>query len=370
MKILYDHQAFTVQDVGGVSRYYRALLDHASPDVHSHVPVVVSNNVYLQDRRHTNHSAFFPGQSFRGRFSFMWKLNRLACRRALRRGSYDVFHPTLIDDPYFMHEVEDKPMVITIHDLIPVLFTEQYPQTDVALIGRIAQRANQIIAVSEHTRTDILRLLPVSPERVTVVPHGYTPSPPPRTLLPEGYLLYVGTRSGYKNFDCLLQALAQLVRRPGLQAQRLVCAGGGRATEAEQDRLQELGLTQHVQFMGLVQEAELAGLYRGAAAFVFPSLYEGFGFPILEAFAQKCPVVLSNASCFPETAQDAALYFDPHQPADLAQQLHLLLLEPALRRQLQQLGTLRLADFTWAQTATRTRAVYRAAQDLPQPVLL
>ncbi|MCB2407989.1 glycosyltransferase family 4 protein [Hymenobacter lucidus] len=367
MNILYDHQAFTVQDVGGVSRYYRALLDHAAPDVQSHVPVLVSNNVYLQDRRHTSHVGFFPGQSFRGRFSFMWKLNRLACRRALRRGEFDVFHPTLIDDPYFLDEVQDKPMVITLHDMIPMLFTEQYPQTNVEIITRIAQRANQIIAVSEHTRADILRLLPVSPERVTVVPHGFTPGPAARLVVPDGYLLYVGTRSGYKNFDCLLQALAQLVRQPGLHELRLVCAGGGKPTEAEQDRLQELGLAGNVQFAGLLQEAELAGLYCGAAAFVFPSHYEGFGFPILEAFAQECPVVLSNASCFPETAQDAALYFDPNQPADLAQQLHLLLREPALRRQLTQLGTLRLADFTWTQAAERTRAVYRAAREQPQP---
>ncbi|UOQ70034.1 glycosyltransferase family 4 protein [Hymenobacter cellulosilyticus] len=370
MNILYDHQAFTVQDVGGVSRYYRALLDHAAPDIHSHVPVVLSNNVYLKDRQHSRHSSFFPNLSFRGRFSLMLSLNRSASRRALRQGKFDVFHPTLTDDPYFLPEIQDKPLVITIHDMIPVLFGEQYPLTDLPLMSRIAQRANQIIAVSEHTRADILRLLPVSPDRVTVVPHGYTPAIAGPATLPEGYLLYVGTRQGYKNFDCLLQALAQLVRQPGQRSLRLVCAGGGWATEAEQDRLQVLGLTANVQFAGLVSEAELASLYRGAAAFVFPSCYEGFGFPILEAFAQHCPVVLSNASCFPETAQDAALYFDPQQPADLAQQLLLLLREPHLRRQLTQLGSLRLRDFTWGQTAALTHEVYRAAQEQPQPVLI
>jgi glycosyltransferase involved in cell wall biosynthesis len=369
MNILYDHQAFTVQDVGGVSRYYRALLDHAAPDIRSHVPLALTNNLYLQDRQHTDHYRFFPGLNFKGRFSLMWRLNAQVARRALRQRDYDVFHPTLNDNDYFLEDLPaDKPLVITIHDMIAAQQPQQFPWVDHSVLPRLAARAAHIITVSEHTRADVLRLLPIDPERVSVIHHGFTPAEASAGLVDQGHLLYVGTRSGYKNFDCLLTAFAELVRVPATAQVRLVCAGGGPASATETARLEELGLLGRVHFTGTVTEGELMSLYRSAAAFVFPSHYEGFGFPILEAFGQHCPVVLSNASCFPEIAQDAALYFDPQQPSDLAVQLGLLLQDAGLRKQLVHLGSLRLQDFTWTQTAARTHEVYRAA--CQQPVLI
>ncbi|WP_170061819.1 glycosyltransferase family 4 protein [Hymenobacter chitinivorans] len=369
--MLYDHQVFTVQQVGGVSRYYRALLDHAAPTLQSEVALALSNNLYLQDGQHSRHLRFFPNLDFRGRFSFMWRLNARLCRRTLRQGHYDVFHPTLNDNDYFLDDLPaDKPLVITIHDMIAAMHPEQFPWVDQTALPRLAARAAHIITVSEHTRADVLRLLPVAPERVSVIHHGFTPTAPTTPRLAPGYLLNVGTRAGYKNFDCVLLALAELVRTPATAALRLVCAGGGPATAAELELIEQLDLSGRVHFTGTITESELAGLYRHAAAFVFASHYEGFGFPILEAFGQQCPVVLSNASCFPEIAQDAALYFDPHQPSDLAVQIELLLRDAALRTQLIELGSQRLRDFTWARTAARTHEVYRAACRQEQPVLI
>ena len=113
---------------------------------------------------------------------------------------------------------------------------------------------------------------------------------------------------------------------------------------------------------GPVSDAQLSQLYRQAQAFIFPSEYEGFGLPILEAYGQQCPVLLSQASCFPEIAREAALYFPPAQPTMLAEQLGRLLTDTHLRRELVQLGQLRLLDFTWQHTARRTRAVYEEAR--------
>lgn len=363
MNILYDHQAFTVQDVGGVSRYYRALLDHATPDQHAEVSLRFSNNLYLQDRRYTRHRSFFPGQKFRGRFWLMWHLNQQAALQALRRRQFDVFHPTLNDNDYFLDALTDQPLVITIHDMIATLFPDQVPYQ--SALERIAARATHIITVSEHTRADVLRLLPVDPDRVTTIHHGFSPLAASSTGVEAGYILFVGTRRGYKNFGCVLQALQQLRKRPATAGLRLVCAGGGPPTPPELAALAELDLTNAVQFVSTVPDGVLAGLYRGAAAFVFPSHYEGFGIPILEAFGQRCPVVLSRASCFPEIAQDAALYFNPHQPEELTEQLGQLLRDTSLRRHLTEMGTLRLRDFTWANTAAATRQVYLTSREQP-----
>ncbi|UPL50278.1 glycosyltransferase family 4 protein [Hymenobacter sublimis] len=369
MRVLYDHQAFTLQDFGGVSRYHHELLCHANWQ--SELAVALSNNLYLRDRKYSNHRTFLPDVALRGRWRVIKHFNHRASVQALRRGAFDVFHPTLTDNDYFLELLEDRPLVITLHDMIPALFPQYYTNRDGNTLERIARRANRIITVSEHTRADVLRLLPVTPEQVCVVHHGHADreysSSGPALPTPERYILYTGSRALYKNFRVLLEGLALLP--PAVAAGlHLVCAGGGAFTAAEQQELQRAGWARRAHQFGPVSDAQLNTLYRNALAFVFPSEYEGFGLPILEAFGQQCPVLLSHASCFPEIAQEAALYHHPHRPAELAQQLERLLSDARLRQDLIRMGQLRLLDFTWQQTARRTRAVYEAAsQDINRP---
>ncbi|WP_139923414.1 glycosyltransferase family 1 protein [Hymenobacter sp. DG01] len=368
MRVLYDHQAFTLQDFGGITRYHHELLCHASWQ--AELAVTLSNNLYLRDGSYSHHRTFLPNVPLRGRWRVIRYFNHRASVRALRRGEYDVFHPTLTDDDYFLELLDDRPLVITLHDTIPALFPQYYPDRDGKVLERIVRRASRIITVSENTRADVLRLLPVAPERVCVVPHGYAgreySHPGPALPLPACYVLFTGSRALYKNFGCLVEALALLP--PAVAADlHLVCAGGGPFTSPEQEHLQRAGWAGRAHQFGPVSDAQLNQLYRQALVFVFPSQYEGFGLPILEAFGQQCPVVLSSASCFPEIAQDAALYHHPHQPAELAQQLERLLLDTALRQDLVRVGQLRLLDFSWPQTARRTRAVYEAAAQDTNP---
>ncbi|WP_426491044.1 glycosyltransferase family 4 protein [Hymenobacter sp. 102] len=363
MRVLYDHQAFTLQDFGGVSRYHHELLRHASWQ--SELAVALSNNLYLRDQQYPRYRTFLPNSSLPARWRVIQFFNDRASRRALRRAAYDVFHPTLTDDDYFLDLLPPgRPLVITIHDMIPALFPAHYPDRDDQTLARIAQRADRIIAVSEHTRADVLRLLPVASEKVAVVYHGYAEpaaaSGPSALPLPERYVLFTGSRALYKNFGCLVKALAMLPATVA-QGMHLVCAGGGSFTAEEQALLRQAGWAERAHQFGPVSDVQLTHLYRHARAFIFPSCYEGFGLPILEAFSQQCPVVLSQASCFPEIAREAALYFPPDQPAVLAEQLARLLTDARLRRELVHLGQLRLLDFTWHNTARRTRAVYEAA---------
>ncbi|MBX0290425.1 glycosyltransferase family 4 protein [Hymenobacter sp. HSC-4F20] len=370
MRVLYDHQAFSLQDFGGVSRYHHELLCHATWQ--SELAVVLSNNLYLRDRKYSNHRTFLPNVPLPARWRVIKHFNHRASVQALRRGAFDVFHPTLTDDPYFLDLLDERPLVITLHDMIPALFPQYYTDRDGQTLEHIVRRANRVITVSENTRADVLRLLPVAPERVCVVHHGYADreytTAGPALPVPERYVLFTGSRALYKNFGCLLEALA-LLPPAAAAGLHLVCAGGGPFTAAEQELLHLTGWAKRAHQFGPVTDAQLNQLYRHALAFVFPSQYEGFGLPVLEAFGQQCPVLLSHASCFPEIAQEAALYHHPHEPAELAQQLERLLLDATLRQDLIRMGQLRLLDFTWQQTARRTRAVYEAAGQDANPHL-
>ncbi|WP_216679867.1 glycosyltransferase family 4 protein [Hymenobacter siberiensis] len=362
MKVLYEPETFSIQDYGGVSRYFYELIHHAGPGLTCDLPVVLSNNLYLRDREHTRHRQFLPGLPVRGRWRVMQYFNRRAARRAIARQDYDVLHPTGNDQAYFLDIMGDKPLVITIHDMISTLFSE-YFQSRGPELGLLAARAARIITVSEHTRADVLRLLPVRPERVVVVHHGHVVhhnSSPVPVAAPDDYLLFTGTRRDYKNFGCLVKAFGLLHQQyPGLH---LMCAGGGPFSEAELVMLREAGVAKRTHQLGYLTDDQLNQLYHRARAFVFPSLYEGFGFPILEAFGQQCPVVLSNASCFPEIAQDAAQYFDPYDADDLREQLDRVLCDRALRHTLVNRALTRVRDFTWERAAAQTRQVYEEAR--------
>ena len=363
MKVLFEPEAFSIQDFGGVSRYFFELIDNAGPELTCELPVVLSNNLYLRDRRHTRHLGLLPGVPVPGSWRLMQFANRRAARHAIARQDFDVFHPTINDQTWFLELLGDKPFVITIHDMIPALFGQYYQSPDTAL-QKLVSRAARIITVSENTKADVLRLLPVPAERVTVVHHGHTCRHYPyeaRVPTPDSYLLYTGNRRAYKNFGCLVTAFGQLHKHsPGLH---LVCAGGGAFTPDEQHELRHAGIAEHTHQLGYLTDGQLNHLYHGARAFVFPSEYEGFGFPILEAFGQHCPAVLSNASCFPEIAHDAAIYFNPHDPNDLHEQLDRVLHDRALRQILTRRGQGRVLDFTWARTVADTHRVYEEARE-------
>ena len=231
-------------------------------------------------------------------------------------------------------------------------------------------RADHLIAVSEATRRDLIDQLGISPELITVVYEGvdtarFRPSGTrPRT---DPYVLYVGSEQPRKNLPALLRAFAEVKRDPELRRLRLVKVGAPQSGDAlsgpelrERTRqvVAELRLDDDVVFTGHVPDEELAAYYTHAECLVLPSLYEGFGFPPLEAMACGCPVIVSAAGSLPEVAGDAALLIDPRSVDDLARTLYVVLTDPALRADLRRRGAKRAGAFTWARTAQRTLEVY------------
>jgi glycosyltransferase involved in cell wall biosynthesis len=244
-----------------------------------------------------------------------------------------------------------EPNVVTVHDLqhleLPHLFSRAERLFRRATHERSARRAHAVVVPSQFVRRSIVERLGVPPERVHAIAHGvdhnrFQPDGGPR----EGFLLYPGRPWPHKNHERLFRAFALLRReRPELE---LVLTGGG-----HEGRPVPPGVT----VRGLVSADELAELYRRAACLVFPSLYEGFGQPPLEAMASGCPVAASRAAAIPEAVGDAAALFDPEEPEDIAAVVAAVLESP---QRFVAAGLDRAARFTWAETARRHEDVYRS----------
>jgi glycosyltransferase involved in cell wall biosynthesis len=266
--------------------------------------------------------------------------------------------------------------VVTVHDLIYARFPEAHAgirdKGMRVLVPQGARRSDRVIADSRSTRDDLVELLGLRAERIDVVSLGLgavrrvTPLDEREVrarfeLGERRVLLSLSAKRPHKNLSALIGALARI---PAQERPTLVLPGYPTAHEQElRERAAGAGVDGDVRFPAWVSAEELEGLWALADAFVFPSLYEGFGLPVLEAMARGVPVACSNASSLPEVAGEAALLFDPHDEPALAAALHRLLDDPVLREQLRERGLARVTEFTWQRTARLTLASYRRALD-------
>jgi len=367
MNVLFDHQAFTGTTYGGVSRYFfdlmRSFVD--MPGITFDLSLRLSNNEYLNQSslsKHIRYPAFAASANVNLVAS---QLNRLSSLQKIRAGRYDVFHPTYYHR-YFLDAMGGKPFVTTFYDATSERYAGQYPHVfggHYETRKAVLQQATRIIAISEFSKEELLHYFPVEPDKVEVI-HLSTslgeliPAATAMTApLAASYLLYVGKRDFYKNFEGFLRAIQPVLHQhPDLH---LVCAGGGAFSTDEQALFHTLGLHQRVQYRPIT-DVSLLNLYQYAQAFVFPSLNEGFGIPVLEAFAAGCPAVLSNRSSLPEVGADAAVYFDPEDNDSMAGAVERVLTDNDLRDELRRKGTERLLHFSREKTAQKTLNLYQS----------
>lgn len=268
--------------------------------------------------------------------------------------------------------------VVTIHDLIYRLYPAAHaPLRTLAmrvLVPPAARTADRIIVPSETTRKDLIRLLNVSEAKIDLVPQGIGTMPSERRtpedelrrrydLRGRPFVLTLSLKRPHKNLRRLLEALVLIPveRRP-------VLVLAGHATPYEQElraAARCLRLEEDARFIGWVSNEDLEGLYRAATCFVFPSLYEGFGLPVLEAMSRGLPVACSNRGALSEVADEAALTFDPEQPRAIAAAIDRLLVDRAERDRLRRAGLANAARFSWAETARLTLQVYERALGTP-----
>jgi alpha-1,3-rhamnosyl/mannosyltransferase len=265
------------------------------------------------------------------------------------------------------------PSVVTIHDLIPWRYPDDYSAPTrlvIALTLRLAaRRAGQVITASQASARDLRARLGLAERRLTVVPYAPDPIFQPQTAaaieavraryqLPPDYVLYLGSNKPHKNLPRLVRAYAQLAAA-GAQVPLIIAGHWDERYPQAKEAAQALGAA--VRFLGPVPQGDMPALYSGAMIFVFPSLYEGYGLPPQEAMACGTPVVCSNTPPLLEVTGDAAWLFDPLDEAAMAAALAQALGDEAKRRELSRRGLEQARLFTWARTAEQTLAVYRAA---------
>lgn len=367
MKVLFDHQIFSLQIYGGISRYFYELMKNFDGDdeLKYELSLRYSNNYYLKRLNICSYRPFFEKFPLRGKRRILCFLNQKISKKIISEHNYDIFHPTYYN-PYFLDCIEKKPFVLTIHDLNYEIFANDFPKREKtsAYIKMLATKAAKIIAMSENTKKDIVRIYNIDESKIVVIYHAGSNfittnarNENAKLMFPKKYLLFVGKRERYKNFINFINAVYLLLKND--RNLNVVCAGGGNFNRFEQDFLKSLSLQNRV-FQFNVNDEELMILYINARAFVFPSLNEGFGIPILEAFACKCPAIISNASCFPEVANDAAEYFDPLSIESMRRAIANVLTNNDRREELIRKGMERVKEFSWQKTAQRTKEVYQS----------
>jgi glycosyltransferase involved in cell wall biosynthesis len=254
------------------------------------------------------------------------------------------------------------PQVVVVHDVLPLHFPKEYPRLYCYFrygVPRILKQFRAIVADSEHTKRDLITCYGIDAERIRVVPAGYDTQRYRIGIEVEGvkekfgltsYLLYVGNLLPHKNLRRLFQAFALIAERI---PHKLVITGtkDSRYCPALEAEVKALGIQHKVLFLDYVLPDELPGLYAGAAVFVFPSLYEGFGLPPLEAMACGTPVIVSNVSSLPEVVGDAALMVDPYDVEGMSKAMHRVLSDDGLSETMRMKGVERAKLFSWEQTA-------------------
>jgi glycosyltransferase involved in cell wall biosynthesis len=362
-KVFFDHQKFSTQRYGGISRYFANIIQDikSSSEFDYEIGCLYSPNHYIKDEQQllNNDLGRFLLQSKYGSKTYL--INQQYCKYLLNKGNYDILHPTYYD-PYFIKR-NKKPLVITVHDMtherLPEYFWAEDPLTYNKRLN--IESADQIVAISETTKSDLLKYSNVDPSKIKVVYHGIDlkselifeiiPN------IPEQYFLYVGDRSGYKNFYLFLNAFKELSRRyPSIE---MILTGGGPIAIADKELIIRLKLDTKIRHLN-VSDGELNYLYKNAVAFVYPSLHEGFGLPILEAFKAECPVILSDTDCFKEIGKESVNYFSSYDQESLIHSMDTLLNDSAFRVQLITKGSQRLLDFPIQTSLEKTFNIYKS----------
>jgi len=359
MKILYDYQIFSIQKYGGVTRYFCELMKNIPSEHQFNLSLIFSDNHYLNEYRDFFKKLnILPAKNFKGK-NFIEKkfsdLNRYYSRYCISKNDFDLFHPTYYGTYFF--NVLKKPYVLTVHDLVLFKFGDTFfkSSTGKQQIEKAAKNANRIIAISENTKKDLIEILNINPEKIDVIYHGYNKAIPGRNFESYGkYILFVGRRSFYKNFIPFAEAVSELLKREG--DIKLICVGSPFDND-ETTILSKLRILNQVIAIN-VDDNLLNNLYANALVFVFPSLYEGFGMPVLEAFANNCPVCLSNTACFPEIAGNAGVYFDPYSRESMSTSIEKVIYDTGFASEIIAAGQERLKNFSWKKTVNETVSSY------------
>ncbi len=371
MKILFDYQVFNWQKKGGISRFISEIIANLKVQKSNKIALSVINSVNIHYKTNMLYKSsirkyalyfyflFKHGKRALGRFNYFYSVALLESQK------FDVFVPTYYDN-YFLQYIGDKPFVVIVHDMIHEIFPEILVNSKQLIEQKknLIYKSKKIIAVSISTKKDILKFYPdIDPQKIDIVHLGFSVTQKeilPNIKLPKDYILFVGERGAYKNFHFFIMSLYKLLLEDNKL--HILCIGGETFSDEELHLFKQLNILDKIQ-QYYAKDEELYTIYHKAKVFVFPSRYEGFGIPILEAMASDCPVVLSQSSSFPEVAGDAGVYFKLDDEADLYIKVKEMLDNEDHRSFYIKKGRENITRFSWLNTATNCLNVFNEAQN-------
>lgn len=359
MRILFDHQVYTKQKFGGISRYFNELkkITENEVEVDDCIPVEIPMkfDLYSKGIRYIKIKAGVKKKEIKEEAP-------VEMRDKILLDKFDIFHPTYYET-YFL-ELTKKPFVLTVFDMIHEIYKEYFDLSDPTSERKrlLCKKASAIITISENTKRDLIDIFNIPAEKIHAIPLAsdfdkVISGKPANAEGFEKYILYTGTRWGYKNFYFPVIALSEILKND--KSLLLVCTGHA-FQDAELHFFKELGIAGQVKHIYLENDKELAWAYQNASLFIFPSLYEGFGFPLLEAFASNCPVMAARCGSLPEVGGNAVLYFDPKNMKEIKEAAHKILYDINLRNVLIENGKEQFKKYSWDRCRMQTAEVYKS----------
>jgi len=363
MRIVFDYQIFSLQKYGGISRYFFELSSNINNN-HRNIDIQVVSPFYINNYLNKNFVSIkgvkVPGGVRIGKILFL--INRLISKKVISDLKPDILHQTYHFDYSDLNKFKGK-RVLTIHDMIHEIYPNYFANSRRYIEAKknAVRMADHIICVSKSTRDDLIKILGVKYEKITVIPHGFFTDvsiKKKRNLhLKKPFILYVGSRASYKNFQNLLLVFAS--DKNLNKNYNLVAFGGGPFSKLENTLIKELGLSQENVIYRQGDDYYLKELYRNAEIFVYPSFYEGFGLPPLEAMSCGCPVACSLSSSIPEVVGNAASFFDPNSLSSIKSTIISIINDKKKKNQLINKGFDQVKNFGWDKCTNRTLATYR-----------
>ena len=360
MKVMYDHHIFGQQVYGGISRYYVELTKNINNfNINAQINAPIHINSYIQsvNTKHVRGIRIPFNQPSLRKFI---KISNNIVTNLMPSSNIDILHQTYFSNKVL--KIGQKRTLLTVFDMIHELYpenfsakdkTRKYKETSIML-------ADHIIAISHSTKNDMVAYYGINPNRISVVHLGVAPASVGYTLDPahrDKSILFVGTRDGYKNFSLLVRAYSK--SKFLCDNYKIIAFGGGKFSDDEVNFFKKLKISnsQINQISG--NDIVLNSLYDKSTIMVYPSKYEGFGLPPLEAMSRGCPVIASNSSSIPEVVRNAAVLFDPNNANELQKHLELMLGDDQIRRDFVKLGKSNCDYFSWSKTAMNTLYVYQ-----------
>ncbi|MCQ9203205.1 MAG: glycosyltransferase family 4 protein [Prochlorococcus marinus CUG1436] len=363
MNITFDYQIFGQQSYGGISRYFSNISKNISYLKNNKVcilsPLYINNYIY-ENKAEINNVKGIKIPYIKKSSKIIKFINYYLSISQVKELNSDILHETYYAKKSIASGREK--IVLTVYDMIHELFPSQFSRSEqISEIKRIAvERADHIICISENTRRDLIKLFKVPEEKTSVIYLGFdlndknnfkfkTPK--------EKIILFVGHRSGYKNFKNFVTAYAR--NKEIKNTFKIVVFGGSPFTYGEKSFFKEIGLSKNNIIKENGNDQKLIEYYKKSSLLVYPSLYEGFGFPPLEAMSLGCPVACSNTSSIAEVVSDAGIYFDPYSVESISETIKSILEDDSLRKELIKKGEKRIKNFSWEKCSLETFNLYK-----------